>query len=365
MNTNTRSIDHLTTAFTDAEPDWVEQDGWPAFDDPYEPRGWSSTPRTRLASVVDEFAHTPGGRRVLHGWFQRELLTDALELLADADGGDPLLLSPRALASAFETNLFCQVIGDTDDLAQLPDVLGYFVPYAHAIRGVSTSGTAAALAIIAHARDGFGHALARRREAHPRPVGPWRLGGRWEPLPQPSPIEVLAAEVGGREQLDALSSEPLPDEPLDLAQVLDDVRVRVREAADLADPVLGRVFDVEMRTAVRRFLADVAAADPEIFRRKARSETAAVAASLAVGQANHRVRPHGTMTALELTGHFGLAHPPSSRVLTMRRAVLGRPTGWAARTELGSPRYLTAERRADIVASRDRLRADAVVEPES
>ena len=62
------------------------------------------TDRAALMEVLDGFAMTPAGRRVLHGWFQVELLADALHVIAGDPEADPLRLSPRSLAGAFGTD---------------------------------------------------------------------------------------------------------------------------------------------------------------------------------------------------------------------------------------------------------------------
>ena len=142
---------------------------------------------------------------------------------------------------------------------------------------------------------------------------------------------MLALEVGGSEALDSLTTEALVDEPAALSDVPEDVRPRVEEALAVADRVVERVFGIEVRTAVRRLLIDGAAAEPEIYRRKGRTDTIAVGACLAVAQANHLIRPHGSMPVKAVTEHFGLAGAPSSRVQALRHAVTGIRSGSAER----------------------------------
>jgi len=321
------------------------------------------TGRAALMDVLDEFAMTPAGRRVLHGWFQVELLADALLVIAGDPETDPLRLSPRSLAGAFGTDALDEVPGSADDLALLPEIVGAFVPYAHALRGVGGVDTAASLAVIESCRSGFVSPSATRGAAGTGE--PWRRRyDPWQPPLPPSPWEVLALEVGGADALDALTTEALADEPAALAAVPEDIRPRVAEALGVADPVVERVFGIEMRTAVRRLLTDAAAAGPEIYRRKGRTDTIAVAACLVVAQANHLVRPSGPMLVKAVTEHFGLASAPSTRVLTLRSAITGS-SSWSGETRLGSPRYLTSQRRGDLVAARDRLRAAEVVDEAS
>ncbi|HEY5980111.1 MAG TPA: hypothetical protein VIT41_10795 [Microlunatus sp.] len=325
--------------------------------------GRTSVPRGRgaLMAVLDEFAMTPAGRRALHGWFQVELLADALHVIAGPDA-DPLRLSPRSLAGAFGTDALDEVRCSADDLALLPGMVGAFIPYAHAVRGVGGSDTAASLAVVEGCRSGFLHALATSGAAG-TPESWRRRYDPWQP-PPPTPWEVLAEEVGGRGALDALTTEPLVDEPAALSDVPEDVRTRVEEALAVTDPVVERVFGTEVRTAARRLLTDAAAADPEIYRRKGRTDTIAVGACLAVAQANHLIHPAGAMPVKEVIEHFGLASAPSSRVRVLRHAVTGIRS-WTGETSLRSPRYLTSHRRIDLVASRERLRTEVVVDQAS
>ena len=296
---------------------------------------------------------------MLHGWFQVELLADALQVIGGDPEADPLRLSPRSLAGAFGTDQLHEVCGTADDLARLPELVGAFVPYAHAVRGVAGADTAASLAVIEACTSAFVQTLATSGAVGA--AASWRRHGPWQPPPPPTAWEVLALQVGGSEALDSLTTEALVDEPAELCDVPEDVRPRVEEALGVADRVVERVFGIEVRTAVRRLLTDGAAADPEIYRRKGRTDTIAVGACLAVAQANHLIRPHGSMPVKVVTEHFGLASAPSSRVQALRHAVTGIRS-WSGESSLRSPRYLTSQRRIDLVASRDRLRAEQVVD---
>ncbi|HEY5787027.1 MAG TPA: hypothetical protein VIT65_19865 [Microlunatus sp.] len=371
MKTNTRSIARQTDHLASSRRVPGDHDAYleELFDHdcvPVDPlTSWPPVPtgRSELMEIVDEFAATPAGRRVLHGWFQAELLADALRVISGDPEADPLRLSPRRLAGAFGTDLLDEVRGSADDLALLPDLVGAFVPYAHAVRGVRGADTAASLAVIEACRSAFVH-----RSVTYGAVGaldPWRRRpDPWQLPPPPSPLEVLSREVGGSEALDSLTTEPLTDEPAELCAVPEDVRERVEEALGVADRVVEQIFGTEVRIAVRRLLTDAAAADPEIYRRKGRTDTIAVGACLAVTQANHLIHPHGPMPVKAVSEHFGLASAPSTRVLVLRRAVTGIRSG-SAETSLRSPRYLTSQRRSELVTARDRLRAAEVVEQAS
>ena len=134
----------------------------------------------------------------------------------------------------------------------------------------------------------------------------------------------------------------------------------------LVDRCCTELLDEQYATACRRLLADVAAADPGIFRRKGRVETAAAAICWIVGKANALFDPRSglavvdgrAMQVKDLAAHFGVA----ANGLSPRAGSFLRAMGIDALThylelDLGTPRYLTGSRRAQIVADRDRFRA--------
>ena len=100
------------------------------------------------------------------------------------------------------------------------------------------------------------------------------------------------------------------------------------------------------------------AGDPEIFRRRGRPDTAAAAVCWAIGKANDLFLPvpSGGMMVKDLTAHFGEPGSVSQRAGALLRAA-GLDEPHHGRVDLGTPRYLTAERRRRILADRDRYRA--------
>jgi hypothetical protein len=173
-------------------------------------------------------------------------------------------------------------------------------------------------------------------------------------------LDGLRRAVGGEEALNALDTAPLPDEPFAWTAVPPDVHARVDEVLDLVDRCCADLLDVEYRTACRRLLADIAAGDPEVFRRRGRADTAAGAVCWLVGKSNSLfdhtpVTPK--LTVKGLAEHLGIGGASmSQRSEPMLRAIGVDPHG---SKELGSARYLTGPRRARIIADRDRYRAMA------
>ncbi|MFZ5869181.1 MAG: hypothetical protein ACOYXW_01410, partial [Actinomycetota bacterium] len=90
-------------------------------------------------------------------------------------------------------------------------------------------------------------------------------------------LESLEEAVGGRSALLDVDTAPLPDEPFPWAGIPADIHDRVREVLALCDCCANECFDVEHRTAFRRFLARAAAVDPGTFRRKGAANRAAAA----------------------------------------------------------------------------------------
>ncbi len=278
-----------------------------------------------------------------------------------------LRLDARDLAAAFGTDLFRRLPSDPDDLCLLPEMVAAFVPYSHALRRLPTADTASSLAVIEQCRSGYLASVDRHLDrGYWDPTSRWDQCDHeppriWKPPPEPTVLERLADEVGGAEALEALTVEPLPDEAVDLTEVAEDIRDRVQAAIDYAAPVTERVFGLEVRTAVRRLLVDSAVVDPAIFRRRGRLDTLGAGACLAVVQANHVLGPRGSMPAKDFAGHFDLSSSPVHRADTLRYAMTGGRR-CSAGTSLRSPRYLTSQRRTQILAARRRLGHEEVID---
>jgi Domain of unknown function (DUF6398) len=132
------------------------------------------------------------------------------------------------------------------------------------------------------------------------------------------------------------------------------VHARVAEVADLVDACCAELLDVEHRTACRRFLRDVASAQPGIFRRRGRAETAAAAIVWIVVKANRGFgQREGELTAKALGEWFGVGGSPGQRAPTLLQAI-GAPAQRYSDIHLGTARYLVGDRRRWILEMRDR-----------
>lgn len=297
---------------------------------------------------------------------------------------DPYRWSPTRAELFLLDFLPRKVVAPYEQLAPAPAVLDAFVQWAHDQAGIRARRTADTLDAIEDVAADYDQLI---RQAD-RPMGPmaildrladgdwgdpagWGDAGddddwgedRWDD--DLSWIATRAERlrqngtwaVGSAEALDALDDEALPDEPLDASALPDDIVDRVRRVGALTDQICDGYFDdVELRTASRRFLVDVAAGDPEIFRRRSKDETAAAAVCWVVAQANHRL-PQGTTG--EMLATVGVSGSVKQRAMPMVRAVDAEPGFSAWSPNLGTPRYLTSRRRTELIRWRSEADSSA------
>ncbi|WP_216870381.1 DUF6398 domain-containing protein [Modestobacter excelsi] len=297
---------------------------------------------------------------------RRSLLESLLWFGTDYGPGDPLRWSPVAVEILLADWIPRKIVADVPYLAQAPDLLRAFIRYSHAERGIRSELTDETLAAVDELEPEYQATIRTPRPQGPEallaaigaldPDGPWPTAD--DAFRAFDPREGLAQAVGGHQPLEDLDGDPLPDEPFDWHQVPDDVHERAAEVLDLVDRCCTELLDVELRTAARRLLARVVAADPEILRRRSRAEGSAAAICWIVATANHVFRD-GDLTVKQLTSWFGIAGTPSTRAKPLLKAIGVDPDGYAyGDGHLGSPDYLTGSHRAGMVAARDRLRGD-------
>lgn len=172
-------------------------------------------------------------------------------------------------------------------------------------------------------------------------------------------LEYLAREIGGTDALMALDEVPLPDEEFDWAGVPEDIRPAVLAILEQCDGCADALFDVEHRTAMRRFLARTARNDPKVFARKGSPVRGAAAAAWVITTGSRTAGVWSAeMTAKDLLAHFGITGSVSDRAGTLMRAA-GIPTGYATSSvELGDPGLLVSARRRRLIQDRDRALAE-------
>ncbi|MEX2548819.1 MAG: DUF6398 domain-containing protein [Nitriliruptoraceae bacterium] len=263
----------------------------------------------------------------------------------DYGPGDPLRWSQVSVEILLTDFLHRKAILPDETMRLAPDVLRGFVRFAHAERGIRSQLTDDTLASIDRDAETYLQLIDADPPEHGIPF-PFGLVMR----------RSLIDDVGTEEALESLTTEPLPDEPLDLSRVPEDVHERVARIAARLDACCDELLDVEHRTACRRLLADVAAGDPAIFRRRSRDDTTAAAIAWVVGKANDSVASPGSdLTAKTLLAWFGVSGSVSQRADPMLRAI-GAPASGGGMIYLGTPRYLVSSKREQIADLRERWR---------
>ncbi|WP_441962380.1 DUF6398 domain-containing protein [Mycolicibacterium houstonense] len=311
----------------------------------------------KLGQLADRFFASQWGR-ALDDADHRGLLDSLLWYGTDYGAGDPLRWSGVQVEILFMDWLPRKIVAPAEYLAEAPELLRAFVRFAHNESGVRAELTDQTLAAIDYYAPEYQNVIRS-----PRPQGPAALLDALRESDEPywyqeMELESLARQVGGEEQLDQLSTVPLPDEPFDWSGIPDDVTPRVAEVLELADSCCDALLDVEYRTVARRVLARIASEGPEVFRRKARADTAAAAVVWIAGKANGQcelVAGPLRLRSADIVRHFNIKSSPSQRAEVMLRAA-GFP-GHHLDVELGSADYLTSERREEIIRRRDELRS--------
>jgi hypothetical protein len=317
----------------------------------YERPEWSEADRQALA---ERFLASPFAAGLVDP-DSRELLDDLLWFGTGYGPGDALHWSPVTVEILLADWIPRKIVADVRYLAKAPTVLRALIRFSHAERGIRAGLTDETLDAVDQWEPEY-QATIRS----PRLQGPEALlaaAGVLDPEEYLDSVELdeLRRAVGGARALDELDDAPLPDEPFAEERVPADVRDRVAEVRELVDGCCDALLDVEHRTAARRLLAAVAEGDPAIFRRRGRVETAAAAIVWLVAKANRSLSVYG-LQSKDLLGHFGVGSV-SQRSEPMLAAIGVNPYD-RVELELESPAYLTAARRRQLIADRDRLTGD-------
>ena len=248
-----------------------------------------------------------------------------------------------------------KVVEEARVLAKLPRLLRAWVRFAYAERGLSRELLADALGAIDHWEPDYQRLIRTPRAQGAEAIARMAMG-----LDTGLELDVdpwrdhLIGAVGTQEALDALTDEPLPDEPFDWTGLPDRIRPKLEEIVALCDANADDLLDVEHRTAIRRLLHDVATAQPGYFLGHATARTSAAAIIYMIAHANDSVGIHRDVTVGELLAPFGVASA-SQRVGQFRRflGLSEHDPSVGAPMVLGSAAYLVAERRAELMADRE------------
>ncbi|SHU31438.1 Uncharacterised protein [Mycobacteroides abscessus subsp. abscessus] len=294
----------------------------------------------------------------------RGLLDLVLWFATDWGPGDPYRWSPVNVEILLVDWAPRKIMADRGFLLRLPNLLRAFIAYCHHRQGISATLTAETLTSVDRWEGEF-----LRMIRTDRPQGAAALAAQLfneslefdddEVGASELMLEHLDSVVGGRYQLQNLTDEPLDDEPFDWAGIADDIRPMVEKVVALCDRCADELFDVEHRTAMRRFLGRAAAADPAIFRRKASPERGAAAVAWVICRANHSVGQYGVLQVAELLAWFGLKGSVSQRAEPMLLANGVDPHALYGEPRLGAADLLAAARRRSIIQVRDRYQGSA------
>jgi len=314
-----------------------------------ERREWTDN---ELAGLAAEFFASPQGRRV-DGPDERSLLEDLLWFGSGWGPGDPLRWSPVNVEIVLSDWFPRKIAGEPPYLTKLPGVLRAYVEYCHQQRGVSAENTGDTMASIDRWEPEFQRLIRTERLQGAHALASMLVDA--ETSYEDVVLGSLDRAVGGRSVLMNLEPRPLPDEAFEWAGVPADIVERVQEVLHLTDACADALLDAEHRTAMRRFLGRAAVADPAIFRRKGRADTAAAAVAWVITKANNSVGYAGPVaTAKDLLAWFGLTGSVSQRAEPFLKANGVDPYHLYGQMELGAPDLLVGRQRARIIELRDR-----------
>jgi hypothetical protein len=342
--------------------EWITR-GLPEGGSGYHRPQWTAG---QLAEVADRFFTSSEGAQ-LSERDHRELLDSILWFGTNVGPGNPLRWSPVRVELLLVDWIPRKLVAPAEDLALVPDLLRAFIRFAHRSLRLRPVLTDEALTAVDSWEPAYRETIRAPRVQSPEAilaslgVGGDDVGdGSLEPGYDNRDIkrwvlDRLARDVGGLAALARLDDEPLPDEPFDWVGIPDDIADPVRDVLVLVDNCCGAMFDVEVRTGCRRLLARFASMGPEAFRRKARAENSAAAVVWMIGKVNEVFNIyHSGKQVKDVMSHFGLKGSASQRAGAMLETA-----GFDSRTHdlsLGSPDYLVAARRREMIEVRDQYR---------
>lgn len=328
----------------------------PPGGEPRTPREWTEEEREALRA--DFFASSYG--KPVDGGDARGLVEDFIWYGSGYGSGDPLRWSSVRVELLLVDWIPRKIVADVGYLAKAPDLLRRFIRFCHDRVALRPALTDEVLAAVGEWEPEYQRLIRTERLQGAAALAHLALeaseAGEYDDEDDRTIAEImldgLDHAVGGRRTLMDLDTSPLPEEPFEWAGIPDDIHDRVRDVLELCDRCADELFDIEHKTAFRRFLGRAAAADPAIFRRKGAANRAAAAICWAVGRANESV---GTpdLQSQELEAWFGVKGAAAQRAEVFLRANGVDPHGRYTGVQLATPDLLTSSRRSTIAALRD------------
>lgn len=317
--------------------EWIVR-GLPPGGTGYVRHAWTSA---ELDALVEGFFASPWGR-ALRDRDRRQLLELLVEIASEDD--DPMRWSPVRVEVLAADGLVDPDV-PSEVLVLAPDLLRAFIGYCHGARDVPAHLTDETMAAVDRWVPRLQQTIDELDDIYGDDDDPmWSWGAEV--------LAELVAATGSVAALRQLTVEPLPDEPFDWTAVAPDAVDAIEPLVTLVDDVCTRRFDVELRTAARRTIARLAAADASLFTRRSRLENTAAAVVWAVATANDAFATHRLLVK-DLAADLGVSGTPSQRADTLLRALPGAHRGFAG-VGLGSTDLLTSTGRAAILHRRDR-----------
>lgn len=364
----------------------LESDTWPACRPLVEwtcrllPEGGSGYSRPEwdenaLAALTESFFDSPFAEG-LDSADRRSLFESILWFGTDYGPGDPLRWSPVAVEIILTDWIPRKIVAPSEFLEAAPALLRALIRYSHHERGIRAGLTEETLEAVDMFEAEYLEAIHSDR-----PQGPAALlaamdafnarGSRNDDFDDDDFDDEIAgfdyrrawrhslvATLGSEAALGALDDAALPDEALRYDGIPNDIVSRVEEVAALVDRCCDELLDIEYRTACRRLLARIASGDPDIFRRKSRSDITAVTICWIIGRTNNLFTPpRAVLTAKALFEHFGLTKPKvSTRALTLSLGAgidIAHDFNLAGGYLVGVPEMLVSSRRRHLIKLRD------------
>jgi Domain of unknown function (DUF6398) len=333
----------------------------------YEHPEWSEEQTQALA---DHFFASPFGSP-LDDADHRRLLHSILWFGSGYGPGDPMRWSAVSAEIILLDWMPRKLEPDVRLLSKAPGLLRAFIRYCHDARGIRPGLTAQTLTAVDQVEPEYQRVIQAPRLQGPHAllaaVGALDVEDHDLPGGIDSYAEFaygegymlgrLADAVGGEAALNALDDEPLPDEEFSWTGIHFDIRPVVTQVLAACDECCDQMLGTEYRTACRRLLARVAAADPAVFRRKSSPVVSAAAICWLIGKGNDVFSPYGDRVMVkDMMGHFGLRSGSASQRATTFLKAAGMNPEHYGNIQLGTPDMLVSKRRRDIITARDRYR---------
>ena len=312
-----------------------------------------------LDEIADEFLRSPYGKG-FDDEDHRRLLEVIVGFGATYDVGDPLRWSPVNVELMLVDRVPRKVVDKVSVLTKLPALMRAFIRYAYDVRGLRRELLQEALESVDRWEPEYQRLIRTPRVQGAEALARMMMGeetGLELELGPYDPLEELVAAVGGEDELEDLTDEPLPDEEFEWLGIEEDIRPKLEEILALCDANANELLDVEHRTANRRLLRDLAIVNPAYFRGRAAARTSAAAISYMVAHANGTLSAYGPLTAGALLKPFGVSTVGQRK--DQFRSFLGLPRDLPSGRpmSLGAPDYLVGARRQALIVERDRLDA--------